>query len=157
MPIWVDADALPVAMRDMLFRAAGRTGITVNLVANRPLATPRLPTVRAIQVPAGFDVADQYIAAGVQPGDLVITQDIPLAAEVIAKGAEAISPRGEVFSPENIRGRLNIRDFMDTLRASAMAPGGGPAPLGSREKQAFANALDRWLARQPAANPPGTA
>ncbi len=146
MAIWVDADALPVAMRDMLFRAAGRTGIPLNLVANRPLPRPSLPNVRAIQVEHGFDVADNYIVQHVATGDLVITQDIPLAAEVIEKGAEAMSPRGEVFTPENIRGRLNIRDFMDTMRSSAMAPTGGPPPLGSREKQAFANALDRWLA-----------
>ena len=146
MPIWVDADALPIPMRDILFRAADRTGIELILVANRPLPRPSRPNIRAVQVPSGFDVADNYIAAEVRPGDLVVTQDIPLAAEVIEKGAEALGPRGEVFSPENIRGRLNIRDFMDTLRASAMAPTGGPPPLGPKEKQAFANALDRWLA-----------
>lgn len=153
MPVWVDADALPVAMRDMLFRAAQRTGVQLNLVANRPLPKPSLPNVRTIQVEQGFDIADNFIARQVVAGDLVITQDIPLAAEVIAKGAEAISPRGEVFTPETIRGRLNIRDFMDTLRSSAMAPTGGPPPLGSKEKQAFANALDRWLA---AHKPPET-
>ncbi|HEY9037276.1 MAG TPA: YaiI/YqxD family protein [Pseudomonadales bacterium] len=146
MPIWVDADALPIPMRDMLFRAAARTGIELILVANRPLPRPSLPNIRAIQVPSGFDVADNYIAAEAGPGDLVITQDIPLAAEVIEKGAAAISPRGELFNPENIRARLNIRDFMDTMRSSAMAPSGGPPPLGTREKQAFANALDCWLA-----------
>lgn len=150
MTLWVDADALPGAIRDILWRAAARTGVPVRLVANRPLAVPPLPNVRAIQVPAGFDVADNYIAAEAAAGDLVITGDIPLAAAVIAKGAQALSARGEVFDADSIRSRLNMRDFMDTLRASAMAPGGGPSPAGAREKQAFANALDRWLAQQPA-------
>ncbi|TNF34862.1 MAG: YaiI/YqxD family protein [Gammaproteobacteria bacterium] len=149
MPIWVDADALPVAMRDMLFRAAQRTGVQLVLVANRPLPKPSLPNIQVIQVEHGFDVADNLIAQRAQAGDLVITQDIPLAAEVMAKGAAAISPRGEVYSSDTIRSRLNIRDFMDTMRSSAMAPTGGPPPLGTKEKQAFANALDRWLAQQP--------
>lgn len=149
MPIWVDADALPVAMRDMLFRAAQRTGVQLVLVANRPLPKPSLPNIQSIQVEHGFDVADNLIVQRAQAGDLVITQDIPLAAEVIANGAQAISPRGEVYSTDTIRSRLNIRDFMDTMRSSAIAPTGGPPPLGAKEKQAFANALDRWLAQQP--------
>lgn len=145
--IWVDADALPMVMRDILFRAAQRTGITVTLVANQLLPRPPLPNVRSIQVPSGFDVADRYIVDQVQAGDLVITSDIPLAADAIAKGATAISSRGETFDRENIRSRLNIRDFMDTMRSSSLAVGGGPPPLGQKEKQAFANALDRWLAQ----------
>jgi len=119
------------------------------LVANRPLPKPSLPNIQSIQVEHGFDVADNLIVQRAQAGDLVITQDIPLAAEVIANGAQAISPRGEVYSTDTIRSRLNIRDFMDTMRSSAIAPTGGPPPLGAKEKQAFANALDRWLAQQP--------
>ncbi len=147
MKIWVDADACPAVVREILFRAAKRTGVAVTLVANQPVPTPRLANVTALQVARGFDVADDEIVRRVDPGDLVITSDIPLAAEVIARGAHALSPRGEVHTSENIRQRLNMRDFLDTMRSSAVEMGGGPAPFSQRDKQAFANGLDRFLAR----------
>ncbi len=146
MQIWVDADACPVVVREILFRAAARTGIQLTLVANQYIGVPTAANIKSLQVPAGFDVADNEIAQRMQAGDLVITQDIPLAAEVIAKGGLALSPRGELFTTENIRGRLNMRDFLDTLRGSGIQTG-GPAPLGQRERVAFANQLDRWLAK----------
>jgi uncharacterized protein YaiI (UPF0178 family) len=147
MTIWVDADACPRAMRDILFRAAERTRLPVTLVANQALDVPRSRYVRMLQVGQGFDVADNEIVARVQAGDLVVTADIPLAAAVIEAGGEVISPRGEVLDRNNIRERLNMRDFMDTLRASGLA-GGGPAALSATDRQQFANALDRYLARQ---------
>ena len=149
MTIWVDADACPVVVRDILFRAAERTGTPLVLVANSHVKAPPSKVISSLQVPKGFDVADNEIVRRARPGDLVVTSDIPLAAEMIGKGAQAISPRGEVHTPENIRGRLNIRDFMDTLRASGVQSG-GPAPLSQADRQAFANALDRYL-RQAAA------
>jgi len=142
--IWVDADACPKVVKDILFRAAERTGVPVALVANQPLAIPRLPNLRVVQVAAGFDVADKEIVASVAPGDLVITSDIPLAADVLAKGAAALSPRGERYSPDTIRGLLNIRDFMDTMRASGEY-GRGPPPLTQADRNAFASHLDTWL------------
>lgn len=145
--IWVDADACPKVVKDILFRAAERTGVPVTLVANQPLAIPRIPSLRLMTVASGFDVADNAIVARVQPGDLVITSDIPLAAEVLAKFAEAISPRGERFSPDTIRGQLTMRDFMDTMRSSGVV-GGGPPPLSQADRKAFASHLDRWLARR---------
>lgn len=144
--IWVDADACPRVIRDILFRAAERRGVEVILVANQPIATPRLARVRAVQVAQGFDVADHYIAGNANPGDLVITADIPLAADVVAKGADAINPRGERYTRDNIRQRLSLRNFMDEMRGAG-AITGGPPPLGPREKQAFGNALDRWLTK----------
>ena len=147
MTIWVDADACPQVARQILFRAAARTGVALTLVANQPVAVPRTGNVTMLQVPQGFDVADNEIVRRVAPGDLVITADIPLAAEVIGKGAEALSPRGEVHTAENIGAKLNMRDFMDTMRASGVDTRGGPAAYGQREKQAFANGLDRYLAR----------
>lgn len=146
MQIWVDADACPVSVKQILFKASARTGMAVTLVANQPLSVPRAGHVNAIQVASGFDVADNEIVRRLAPGDLVITSDIPLAAEVIEKDGQALSPRGEAFSAEDIAGRLTLRDFMDTMRASGVH-GGGPPPLGDRERQAFANALDRWLAK----------
>ena len=146
--IWVDADACPNVIKDILFRAAERTGVAISLVANQPLAIPRLPNLRVLQVAAGFDVADNEIVARVAPGDLVITADIPLAAEVIAKGAGALSPRGELYSADTIRGLLTMRDFMDTLRASGQY-GRGPPPITQADRNAFASHLDTWLARQP--------
>lgn len=143
--IWVDADACPVVVRDILFRAAERTGTPLTLVANQAMPVPPSRVIRQIRVSAGFDVADDEIARRVAPGELVITADIPLAAEVIDKGAHALSPRGEWYSRDNIRARLNMRDFMDTMRASGVHAGGPPA-LGQRERQAFANHLDRYLA-----------
>lgn len=147
MSIWVDADACPKVIKEILFRASERVAIPLILVANQPMTVPRSPLVRAIRVAPGFDVADNEIVRRLAPGDLVVTADIPLAAEAIAKGAYALNPRGELYTRENIRERLNLRDFMDTLRSSGIDTG-GPAALGPRDRQAFANALDAWLARQ---------
>lgn len=147
MAIWVDADACPRVIREILFRAAVRREISLTLVANHQVPVPRSPWISSRQVEQGFDVADDAIAREVASGDLVITSDIPLAAEVIEKGAAVISPRGERFTPENIRQKLNMRDFLETMRSSGVVSG-GPAAPGDREKQAFANALDRYLAQQ---------
>jgi len=149
MKIWVDADACPVVIKETLFRAANRTKILVSLVANQNIRTPRSPFIKSIQVESGFDMADNEIVKRVVAGDLVVTADIPLAAEVIAKGCQALSPRGELYTTENIKGRLNMRDFMDTLRSSGIESG-GPPPLSQSDKQAFANHLDRILARNKA-------
>ncbi|MBY4675870.1 YaiI/YqxD family protein [Marinobacterium arenosum] len=146
MQIWVDADACPKVIKEILFRAAERTETQLTLVANQPLATPPTPLIRALQVPAGFDIADNEIVKRCQPGDLVITADIPLAAEIIAKGGHALNPRGEFYSESNIRARLNMRDFMETLRASGVQTG-GPAALSQADRQEFANQLDRFLAK----------
>ena len=148
--IWVDADACPKVIKDILYRAAERTGVTVTLVANQPLQYPRIPSLRLLQVSSGFDVADNEIVKRVTTGDLVVTADIPLAAEVIAKGGEALNPRGERYSADTIRGVLNLRDFMDTMRSSGNV-GGGPPPLTQADRKAFASHLDRWLARRPGA------
>jgi uncharacterized protein YaiI (UPF0178 family) len=153
MRIWVDADACPLAIKEILYRAAERAEIELTLVANQPLATPRSRFIRTVQVPKGFDVADNRIAQEVSSGDLVVTADIPLAAEVIAKGGHALNPRGELYSPENIRERLAMRNFMDELR-SAGVDTGGPAPLGQADRQAFANQLDRLLAKWAARSGP---
>lgn len=147
MKIWVDADACPGVIKDILFRAAERTGVPLTLVANQPLRVPKSRHIRAMQVGAGFDVADNAIVALAEPGDLVVTADVPLAAEVLEKGAHALNPRGERYSADTIRAKLTMRDFMDTLRASGIH-GDGPAPLGQAERQAFANQLDRLLARR---------
>ena len=143
----MDADACPNVVKDILFRAAERTGVTVTLVANQSIATPRVPSVRTLRVASGFDVADNEIVKRVAPGDLVITADIPLAAEVIAKGAEALNPRGERYAADTIRGLLTLRDFMDTMRSSGHV-GGGPPPLSQADRSAFARHLDTWLARR---------
>jgi len=145
--IWVDADSCPKVIKEILFRAAERTGIAVTLVANQVLQVPRLPNLRTLHVAAGFDVADNEIVKRLSAGDLVITADIPLAAEVIAKGADALNPRGERYSPDTIRSVLTMRDFMDTMRASGNV-GGGPPPLSQADRNAFASHLDKWLARQ---------
>ena len=145
--IWVDADACPKVIKDILVRAAERTGVAVTLVANQPLLVPRVPSLKVLQVAAGFDVADNEIVRRVNAGDLVVTADIPLAAEVLAKGGEALNPRGERYSPDTIRGILTMRDFMDTMRASGNV-GGGPPPLSQADRNAFASHLDRWLARR---------
>jgi uncharacterized protein YaiI (UPF0178 family) len=145
--IWVDADACPVVAKEILFKAADRTGVQLTLVANQPMSTPASKNIRSLQVPRGFDVADDEIVKRVEPGDLVITSDIPLAAEVIEKGAHALSPRGELHTRENIGAKLNMRDFMDTMRSSGVEMGGGPAAYGQRDKQEFANNLDRFLTR----------
>ncbi len=146
MKIWVDADACPKVIKEILFRAAERVQVELLLVANQTIPTPPSSLIRSIRVAAGFDIADNYIVQHCQPGDLVITADIPLAAEVIDKNASALNPRGEFYSPENIRQRLNMRDFMDTLRSSGIDTG-GPSAFGQTERQAFANQLDRFLAQ----------
>jgi len=145
--IWVDADACPVVAREILFRAADRTGVQLTMVANHPVSTPMSKNINSLQVPGGFDVADNEIVKRLEPGDLVITSDIPLAAEVIEKGGHALSPRGELHTSENIRAKLNMRDFMDTMRSSGVQMGGGPSAYGQRDKQEFANNLDRLLTR----------
>lgn len=142
--IWVDGDACPNVIKEILFRAADRVAVQVTLVANQPIQVPRSPHIRAVQVATGFDVADNYIVQQAQPGDLVITADIPLAAEVVAKGSLALNPRGELYTEDNIRQRLNMRDFMDNLRGSGIDTG-GPAVLSQAERMAFANQLDRYL------------
>lgn len=147
MQIWVDADACPGPVKEILFRAAQRTGVALTLVANQPLKTPPAAHIRAIQVPGGFDVADNAIVDRVAQGDLVITADIPLAAAVLERGAHALNPRGERYTQDNIRERLGMRDFMDTLRSSGVQTG-GPATFGPRDRQAFANGLDRFLAQR---------
>lgn len=146
MKIWVDADACPVVIKEILFRAADRTETLITLVANQPMRVPASDFIRTIQVPSGFDVADSEIVERLEPGDLVITADIPLAAEVIEKGGRALNPRGELYTQDNIRARLNIRDFMDTLRASGINTGGPPV-ISQSDRQEFANNLDRILTR----------
>lgn len=145
--IWVDADACPVAIKEILFRAAERAQVAVTLVANQYLRTPPSRFIRAVQVGAGFDVADNEIVQRVAAGDLVVTQDIPLAALVIDKGALAINPRGVLYTPETIAQQLSMRNFMDELRGSGIDTG-GPAAFHARDKQAFANQLDQWLSRR---------
>jgi len=149
MQIWVDADACPGVIKEIIFRAAERRQIQTTLVANQMLRTPPSKFIRAIQVPSGFDVADAHIVEQVQPGDLVITADIPLASLVIGRGGHALNPRGEMYTTANIRERLAMRNFMEELR-SAGVDTGGPAAFGQADRQAFANQLDRFLARIPA-------
>ena len=148
--IWVDADACPNVIKEILFRAAERTGVPVTLVANQCLRIPRIPSLKALQVSPGFDVADNEIVRQAVAGDLVITADIPLAAEIIAKGGIALNPRGELYSPDTIRAVLTLRDFMDTMRSSGNV-GGGPPPLTQADRNAFAGHLDSWLVRRSAA------
>jgi hypothetical protein len=142
--IWVDADACPVVIKEILFRAGERLGILLTLVANQPIRIPPSAWIRFLQVESGFDVADNEIVRRVKPGDLVITSAIPLAAEVIAKGGLALSPRGERHTKDNIGARLNMRDFMDTMRASGLHTG-GPPTLSQSDRMQFANQLDRIL------------
>lgn len=144
MQIWVDADACPAAIKEILYRAAERLKIPLTLIANRLLRTPPSSYIRAVQVPHGFDVADKEIVERVQADDLVITADIPLAAEVIARGARALDPRGELYTPDNIREKLQMRNFMDQLRASGVQTG-GPAALDHADRKRFADRLDRLL------------
>ena len=146
MKIWVDADACPVVIKDILFRAAERTRVELTLVANRSVRTPPSPYIKMLQVTAGFDVADNEIVQRLGVGDLVITGDIPLAAEVIEKGGNALSPRGELYSADSIKSRLGMRDFLDNLRASGIDTGGPPA-LSQSDRNAFANQLDKLLAK----------
>jgi len=146
MQIWVDADACPGVIKEIIFRAAERLKIPTILVANQMLRTPPSRYIRAIQVPSGFDVADRHIVDQLAAGDLVITADIPLASGVIARGAHALNPRGELYTTANIQERLTMRNFMEKLRSAGIETG-GPAALGQADRQAFGNALDRFLAR----------
>jgi uncharacterized protein YaiI (UPF0178 family) len=146
MHIWVDADACPAVIKDILYRAAERTRIATTLVANRLLRTPPSAYIRALQVPQGIDVADSHIVREVAPGDLVVTADIPLAADVIAKGAHALNPRGEFYSTENIQERLALRNYLEELRGSGERTG-GPAALDNADRKRFADQLDRFLAK----------
>jgi uncharacterized protein YaiI (UPF0178 family) len=148
MPIWVDADACPNVIKDILFRAADRAQVEVVLVANQWLRTPPSRFVRALQVPGGLDVADSEIVRRAEPGDLVITADIPLAALVVDKGVLALNPRGELYTRDSIAQRLSMRNFMDELRGAGVDTG-GPAAFHARDRKAFGNALDRWLAQRP--------
>ncbi len=145
MKIWIDADACPKPIKELLYRVAQRKKIILTLVANRSLVYPVSPLIRSIQVAAGADVADQEIIRLLEPGDLVITADIPLAAETISMGGHALDPRGDFFSVENIRERLSVRNFMDDLRSNGIETG-GPSAYGAKDKQIFANKLDRFLA-----------
>ncbi|HIG40903.1 MAG: YaiI/YqxD family protein [bacterium] len=146
MKMWIDADACPVVIKEILFRAAERTKIETTLVANQLIRVPPSPYIKSLQVVAGFDVADDEIVRRLVAGDLVITSDIPLASEVIDKGGYALSPRGELYSVENIKSRLNMRDFMDTLRSSGIHTG-GPSTLNQTDRKLFANQLDRLLTK----------
>jgi uncharacterized protein len=146
MQIWVDADACPTVIKDILFRAADRARMHVTLVANQPIRRAVSPFVHFVQVGAGFNVADARIVELMQAGDLVITADVPLAASVIEKGGTALDPRGTLYTAENVRERLSVRNFLDELRGSGVNTG-GPATLSQRERQVFANQLDTWLAK----------
>jgi uncharacterized protein YaiI (UPF0178 family) len=146
MKIWVDADACPVVIKEILFKAAQRTGIHLTLVANHSIRIPASRNIKFLQVTQGFDVADNEIVKRVNENDLVITGDIPLAAEVIEKGANALNPRGELYSKDNIKAILTMRDFMDTMRSSGIATG-GPSALSQADRQSFANHLDKFLSQ----------
>ena len=146
MQIWVDADACPKVIKDILFRVADRAKVQVTLVANQSLVTPPSEFIKSIRVSSGFDVADNYIVQQTEKDDLVITADIPLASEVLANGAHALNPRGELYSIDTIKAKLSTRDFLDTLRASGIQTGGPPA-LSQSDRQMFANQLDRPLTK----------
>lgn len=144
--IWVDADATPKAVREIICRAAIRTETPTKFVANHKVPLTPSPFIQSIQVESGFDIADDFIAQNAQQPDLVITQDIPLAAEVMEKKIQAINNRGETYRADTIRQKLNMRDFMETMRSSGVQSG-GPAAFSDKDKQSFANSLDRWLAK----------
>jgi uncharacterized protein YaiI (UPF0178 family) len=146
MQIWVDADACPGEIKELLYRAAKRTQTKVTLVANQALRTPRSGFIDSIVVPSGMNVADRRIVELVQPGDLVITADIPLAAEVVAKGGQALDPRGELYTEANVGERLAVRNLFDELRGGGEITG-GPATFTAKDRQAFANQLDRWFTK----------
>lgn len=146
MTIWIDADACPIPAKEILFKAAQRTETPLVLIANQYIKIPPSPFITKVQVQSGFDVADDEIVKRCQQNDLVITSDIPLAAEIIDKGALALNPRGELYTSQNIKQILNMRDFMDTMRASGVNSS-GQAKYGDKDKQSFANQLDRWLAK----------
>jgi len=149
MQIYVDADACPAEVKQLLFRAADRTQTLTTLVANQPMSVPRSEFLQSILVPPGANVADQRIVELAEPGDLVITADIPLAADAVAKGATALNPRGELYTETNIGDRLAMRDLMDELRGASEVTG-GPAAFTNKDRQAFANQLDRWLTKKKA-------
>ena len=153
MHIWVDADACPAVVKDILYRAAERTQTQLTLVANQFLRPPPSPWIRALQVPRGIDVADSHIVRALQAGDLVVTADIPLAADVIAKGGHALNPRGEFYTTETIAERLALRNYLDELRGTGVRTG-GPATLDHADRKRFADQLDRFLARSRKAAPP---
>ncbi|MCP3923822.1 MAG: YaiI/YqxD family protein [Desulfobacterales bacterium] len=146
MKIWVDADACPVVIKNILFKAADRVKVELILVANQVIKMPRSKYIKMLQVSAGFDEADNEIVSKVEKGDLVITADIPLAAEVIGKGGLALNPRGELYSEDTIKEKLNMRDFMDTLRSGGIETG-GPKPLNQKNRNEFANQLDKLLTK----------
>lgn len=146
MKLWIDADACPNQVKEIMFKAANRKKIQLTLVANKYIKIPNSPYITMTQVESGFDVADDYIVAQVEPNDLVITSDIPLADELITKGAQVLTSRGEAFTPQNIKQKLNMRDFMETMRSSGIQSG-GPPPLNAQDIQQFANALDRYLSK----------
>ena len=146
MQIWVDADACPKVIKEIIFRAARRVAVKTTLVANQALTIPASPYIESVQVKAGLDVADGYIVQHLEAKDLVVTADIPLAAEAIAKGAYALNPRGEFYDEVNIRQRLSMRNFLDELRNSGVETG-GPPPFNQRDREAFANQLDRFLVK----------
>jgi uncharacterized protein len=146
MQLWVDADACPKAVKEIVYRAADRRQVNTTFVANAPLSLPRSPFLHFIRVESGFDVADREIARRVQPGDLVITADIPLAADVIERGGFALNPRGEFYSPDNVKSALSMRNFMDGLRGAGTLTG-GPATFSQRDRTTFANQLDRFLTK----------
>ncbi len=146
MKIWIDADACPRGVRDVVLRAAERRRVPLTFVANKFVPTPTLAWINSVQVPHGLDVADAYIVQHVGPHDLVVTQDVPLAAEVVEKGALAISHRGVEWTADNVREKLSLRDFFTEARESGIQTG-GPPPFDNKAKQAFANALDRWLTK----------
>src|SRR3954465_6438195 len=152
MHIGVDADACPGVIKDILYRAAERSKIPLTLVANKLLRTPPSPYIRAVQVPRGIDVADSHIVLGLAAGDLVITADIPLASDVIAKGGHALNPRGEFYSPENIQERLALRNYLDELRGQGERTG-GPAALDNTDRKRFADQLDRFLQKSGVRSP----
>lgn len=146
MHIWIDADACPNTVKDIVFRASKRTQTPVTLVANQYIPKPPSAIIKTVQVSQGFDEADNYIVDNLKPGDLVITGDIPLASDAIDKNAHVINPRGEEYTKENIKQRLNMRDFMEQMRSTGEVSG-GPPPMGQAERQQFANTLDRLLAK----------
>ena len=146
MQIWIDADACPREIKELLFQAAQRRHVQVTLVANQQLSTPNSKYIHSLAVPSGIDVADRRILDLISPGDLVITSDIPLAAEVVARGGQALNPRGELYTDANVGERLAMRNVLDELRSSGEITG-GPAGFSAKDKQAFANQLDRWLTK----------
>jgi len=153
MKVYIDGDGCPKAIKEILFRAADRRGIDVVLVANRVVAIPRHPRISAVRVGAGLDVADDWLVVHAEAGDLVITSDLPLAAQLVAKGITAISARGETWDASNVRERLSMRDFFMEARESGLIQGGGPPPFDEKAGRMFANAFDRWLARSNPATP----